>query len=142
MTRATKIVTTLGPASSDPEVLERLLRAGVDVVRLSFSHGKAQGPIDRATLVRAIAQEIGKPVALMADLQGPKIRVGKFTDGKIMLVAGEPFVLDAAGTEPGDIRGVGLDYKELPRAARRAPWRHAIAERWPAEADGGIDARE
>ena len=65
-----------------------------------------------------MAQKIGKPGALMADLQGPKIRVGKFTDGKIMLVAGEPFVLDAAGTEPGDICGVGLDYKELPRDVR------------------------
>ena len=118
MTRATKIVATLGPASSDPEVLERLLRAGVDVVRLNFSHGKAQDHIDRATLVRAIAQKIGKPVALMADLQGPKIRVGKFTDGKIMLVAGQAFVLDAARTEPGDIRSVGLDYKELPRDVR------------------------
>ena len=118
MTRATKIVATLGPASSDPEVLERLLRAGVDVVRLNFSHGNAQDHIDRATLVRAIAQKIGKPVALMADLQGPKIRVGKFTDGKIMLVAGQAFVLDAARTEPGDIRSVGLDYKELPRDVR------------------------
>ena len=118
MTRATKIVATLGPASSDPEVLERLLRAGVDVVRLNFSHGKAQDHIDRATLVRAIAHKIGKPVALMADLQGPKIRVGKFADGKIMLVAGEPFILDAARTEPGDIHGVGLDYKELPRDVR------------------------
>ena len=118
MTRATKIVATLGPASSDPEVLERLLRAGVDVVRLNFSHGKAQDHIDRATLVRAIAQKIGKPVALMADLQGPKIRVGRFTHDKIMLMAGQAFVLDAARTEPGDIRGVGLDYKELPRDVR------------------------
>ena len=76
MTRATKIIATLGPASSDPAVLERLLRAGVDVVRLNFSHGKAQDHIDRATLVREVAAKIGKPVALMADLQGPKIRVG------------------------------------------------------------------
>jgi len=115
MTRATKIVATLGPASSDPEVLERLLRAGVDVVRLNFSHGKAQDHIDRANLVRSIAVKIGKPVALMADLQGPKIRVGKFASGKTMLVAGAPFVLDASRTEPGDDLAVGLDYKELPR---------------------------
>ena len=115
MPRATKIVATLGPASSDPEVLERLLRAGVDVVRLNFSHGKAQDHIDRAALVRRIAQKIGKPVAIMADLQGPKIRVGKFADGKVDLVNGTPFVLDAARTEPGDLGGVGLDYKELPR---------------------------
>jgi len=115
MTRATKIVATLGPASSDPDVLERLLRAGVDVVRLNFSHGKAQDHIALATLVRETAKRIGKPVALMADLQGPKIRVGKFVEGKVMMVAGEPFVLDAQRTEPGDIRAVGLDYKELPR---------------------------
>ena len=115
MSRATKIVATLGPASSDPEVLERMLRAGVDVVRLNFSHGKAQDHIDRANLVREIAAKVGKPVALMADLQGPKIRVGKFAAGKTMLVAGAPFVLDASRTEPGDDLGVGLDYKELPR---------------------------
>ena len=115
MPRATKIVATLGPASSDPAVLERLLRAGVDVVRLNFSHGKAQDHIDRANLVRDVAAKVGKPVALMADLQGPKIRVGKFVDGKVMLVEGAPFVLDASRTELGDVTVVGLDYKELPR---------------------------
>jgi pyruvate kinase len=87
----------------------------VDVVRLNFSHGKAQDHIDRATLVRETAARVGKPVALMADLQGPKIRVGKFVDGKVMLVGGQPFVLDAQRTEPGDLGAVGLDYKELPR---------------------------
>ena len=115
MTRATKIVATLGPASSDPGVLEQLLRAGVDVVRLNFSHGAAQDHIDRAQLVRDTAVRVGKPVALMADLQGPKIRVGKFADGKVMLKSGEPFVLDATRSEPGDQQAVGLDYKELPR---------------------------
>ena len=118
MPRNTKIVATLGPASSDPAVLERLIRAGVDVVRLNFSHGKAQDHIDRATLVREIAARVGKPVAIMADLQGPKIRVGKFAEGKVMLENGEKFVLDASRTEPGDIAGVGLDYKELPRDVR------------------------
>jgi pyruvate kinase len=118
MTRATKIVATLGPASSDPEVLERLLRAGVDVVRLNFSHGSAQDHVARAALVRETAARVGKPVALMADLQGPKIRVGKFTGGKVMLEAGQPFVLDAQRTEPGDAGIVGLDYKELPRDVR------------------------
>ena len=118
MPRATKIVATLGPASSDPVVLERLIAAGVDVVRLNFSHGSAQDHIDRAALVREIAARLGKPVALMADLQGPKIRVGKFAQGKVMLEPGAPFVLDAARTEPGDVNGVGLDYKELPRDVR------------------------
>ena len=118
MTRATKIVATLGPASSEPDILERLLRAGVDVVRLNFSHGTAQDHIARAALVRECAQRVGKPVALMADLQGPKIRVGKFVDGKVQLVNGTAFVLDAARTAAGDLGGVGLDYKELPRDVR------------------------
>ena len=118
MTRATKIVATLGPASSDPAVLERLLRAGVDVVRLNFSHGSAQDHCNRAALVREAAQRVGKPVALMADLQGPKIRVGRFVDGQVTLVKGEAFTLDAQREAPGDITAVGLDYKELPRDVR------------------------
>jgi pyruvate kinase len=119
MPRATKIVATLGPASSTPEVLERMLRAGVDVVRLNFSHGKAQDHIDRAQLVREVAAKVGKVVAIMADLQGPKIRVGKFAEGKVMLEPGQPFILDASRTEPGDLGGVGLDYKELPRDVKQ-----------------------
>jgi pyruvate kinase len=115
MPRQTKIVATLGPASSSPEVLERMIRAGVDVVRLNFSHGKAQDHIDRANLVREAAKRVGKSVAIMADLQGPKIRVGKFEQGKVMLENGQPFILDAAMKEPGNIERVGLDYKELPR---------------------------
>jgi pyruvate kinase len=115
MPRATKIVATLGPASSTPEVLEAMMRAGVDVVRLNFSHGTAQDHIDRAKLVREVAERVGKVVAVMADLQGPKIRVGKFAEGKVMLEPGQPFVLDASRTQPGDLHGVGLDYKELPR---------------------------
>ncbi len=115
MFRATKIVATLGPASSSPEVLERMIQSGVDVVRLNFSHGKAQDHIDRARLVREVAARAGKEVAIMADLQGPKIRVGKFENGKIELINGTPFVLDADRTELGNEQCVGLDYKELPR---------------------------
>ena len=113
--RATKIVATLGPASSDPDLLEQMIRAGVNVVRLNFSHGKAQDHIDRAALVRAASQRAGREVAIMADLQGPKIRVGKFAEGQVQLETGMKFVLDASRTEPGDVKGVGLDYKELPR---------------------------
>jgi pyruvate kinase len=115
MSRATKIVATLGPASSSPDVLERMIRAGVDVVRMNFSHGSAQDHIDRASLVREVAQRAGKEVAIMADLQGPKIRVGKFEGGRTMLVAGQTFVLDAALRELGSNERVGLDYKDLPR---------------------------
>ena len=112
--RATKIVATLGPASSDPAVLEQMIRAGVNVVRLNFSHGKAQDHIDRARMVREVASRVGQEVAIMADLQGPKIRVGKFAEGSVMLVPGQKFVLDAARSELGDIDAVGLDYKALP----------------------------
>ena len=113
--RSTKIVATLGPASNTPQILEEMIRAGVNVVRLNFSHGTAQDHIDRALMVREAAKRAGREVAIMADLQGPKIRVGKFEQGKVMLESGKPFVLDASRTEMGDIHGVGLDYKELPR---------------------------
>ncbi len=113
--RATKIVATLGPASSDPALLEDMIRAGVNVVRLNFSHGTAADHIERARLVRAASERAGREVAIMADLQGPKIRVGKFEGGKVMLEPGAAFVLDAARKEPGDVGGVGLDYRELPR---------------------------
>jgi pyruvate kinase len=115
MPRATKIVATLGPASSSPEVLERMIRAGVDVVRMNFSHGKPQDHIDRATLVREVAKRVGREVAIMADLQGPKIRVGKFEGDKTLLEPGQKFILDAESTELGTNERVGLDYKELPR---------------------------
>ncbi len=116
--RATKIVATLGPASSDPALLEQMIRAGVDVVRLNFSHGTARDHIDLAKVVRQAAQRAGREVAIMADLQGPKIRVGKFAHGKVTLEAGQSFVLDGARTEVGDQHGVGLDYKDLPRDVR------------------------
>ncbi|HEY2190510.1 MAG TPA: pyruvate kinase, partial [Caldimonas sp.] len=116
--RATKIVATLGPASSTAEVLERMIRAGVDVMRLNFSHGTAQDHIDRATLIREVAARVGKEVAIMADLQGPKIRVGKIEGGRTMLEPGAKLVLDAGRDEPGTSAHVGLDYKELPRDVR------------------------
>jgi pyruvate kinase len=116
--RATKIVATLGPASSDPALLEQMIRAGVNVVRLNFSHGTAQDHIDRATLVREAAKRAGCEVAIMADLQGPKIRVGKFAEGKVFLEHGQKFILDAARVELGDINAVGLDYKALPNEVK------------------------
>ncbi len=114
MLRSTKIVATLGPASSDPAVLEKMIRAGVDVVRLNFSHGTAEDHLKRAQLVKDVGRDCGRTVGIMADLQGPKIRVGKFADGKIMLEKGQSFVLDAE-IEMGNAERAGLDYKELPR---------------------------
>ena len=112
--RSTKIVATLGPSSSEPPVLERMIRAGVDVVRLNFSHGIAADHEARAALVKEIATKTGRTVAILCDLQGPKIRVGKFKDGKITLEKGARFVLDA-NAQMGDLGRVGLDYKELPQ---------------------------
>ncbi len=117
MARSTKIVATLGPASSDPLVLERMLAAGVDVVRFNFSHGTAADHLARAKLVREAARACGREVGIMADLQGPKIRVGRFEGGKVELHAGQRFVLDA-GCELGDAQRAGLDYKDLPRDVR------------------------
>ncbi|QNA91184.1 pyruvate kinase [Massilia sp. Dwa41.01b] len=121
MYNATKIVATIGPASTDFDILVRMIRAGVDVVRLNFSHGRAQDHIDRAALVRRAAAECGTEVAIMADMQGPKIRVGKFEDGKIFLNNGDKFILDAKWGENGELGNqerVGLDYKALPRDVR------------------------
>jgi len=110
--RATKIVATLGPASSSPDVLERMLRAGVDVVRVNFSHGSAEEHTGIVNLVRQTAERIGRGVGVLADLQGPKIRVGKFADGKIDLADGDRFVFDI-DCDLGDQTRVGLDYPDL-----------------------------
>jgi pyruvate kinase len=115
--RATKIVATIGPASNDLATLIRMFEAGVDVVRLNFSHGKAEDHVERARMVREAAAHCGREVAIMADLQGPKIRVGRFENGKVMLVPGARFILDAA-CELGNEERAGLDYKDLPRDLR------------------------
>jgi pyruvate kinase len=114
MQRSTKIVATLGPASSDRAVLERVVAAGVDVVRLNFSHGSAADHEARAALVREVAAATGRTVGIMCDLQGPKIRVGKFDGGRVQLEPGAAFILDADCTL-GDVTRVGLDYRELPQ---------------------------
>jgi len=114
MQRSTKIVATLGPASSEREVLTRMIAAGVDVVRMNFSHGSAEEHLARAELVREGARTMERTVGIMCDLQGPKIRIGKFEKGKVTLVKGEIFVLDAE-VPLGNQERVGLDYKELPR---------------------------
>ncbi len=119
MSRHTKIVATLGPASSAPEVLERLVEAGIDVVRMNFSHGSPEDHKARADGIRAAAAKLGRTVGILGDLQGPKIRVGKFTDGKITLEAGARFILDAA-CPMGNEERVGLDYKELPKDVKNS----------------------
>jgi len=118
MTRRTKIVATLGPSSNDPKVLDSLIEAGVDVVRLNFSHGKPEDHIQRAEMVRSLARARGRAVGVLVDLQGPKIRIGKFEQGKITLSNGDSFILDA-DCELGNQERVGLDYKDLPKDVKR-----------------------
>jgi pyruvate kinase len=112
--RKTKIVATLGPASSSEEMIARMIVAGVDVVRLNFSHGSAEDHIQRAETVRSIALKLGRPVGVLCDLQGPKIRIGKFELGSVKLAAGDTFILDA-DCKLGNQQRVGLDYKTLPK---------------------------
>ncbi|MCY1327106.1 Pyruvate kinase II [compost metagenome] len=114
MLRRTKIVATLGPATETAEAIEDLVIAGVDVVRLNFSHGKAEEHQARAALVREMAARHGRFVAILADLQGPKIRISRFAEGKVTLHKGQSFILDAAlDKDAGDSQRVGIDYEAL-----------------------------
>ena len=117
MIRRTKVVATLGPASGDASTLMRMIEAGLDVVRINFSHGSPDEHRARVSLVRALARKAGRAVGVLVDLQGPKIRVGRFRDGKITLEPGAKFVLDAE-CKLGDQHVVGLDYKNLPNDVR------------------------
>ena len=115
MTRRTKILATLGPATDTTERIEAILKAGANVVRMNFSHGNAQDHIERAKKVRAAADNLGIYVAILGDLQGPKIRVSRFKEGAIKLTIGDAFILDAElDKEAGDQNSVGIDYKALP----------------------------
>lgn len=111
--RRTKIVGTLGPASWTPEILEELIRAGLDVVRLNFSHGDRETKGEHIAMVREVAARLGRPVAVLQDLAGPKVRIGVFEDGPVTLRPGQPFTLTARDV-PGCDGEVGLVYKDLP----------------------------
>jgi len=118
MPRHTKIVATLGPASSDPKILESMVHAGIDVVRMNFSHGTVEDHLARAAAIREASARAGRPVGILADLQGPKIRIGKFSEGRITLHKDARFILDAH-CELGNIERVGLDYKDLPKDVKQ-----------------------
>lgn len=114
MLRRTKIVATLGPATDNGDTLRKVIEAGVDVTRLNFSHGSADEHKERARQVRDTAREAGRFVAVLADLQGPKLRIARFRDHKVTLKAGQTFVLDAAmDKQAGDEHRVGIDYEQL-----------------------------
>jgi pyruvate kinase len=113
--RRTKIVATLGPATDAPKVLTDMVRAGVDVVRLNFSHGAVADHARRLELVRSAARDSGRYVGVLGDLQGPKIRIDRFIGGKVMLTDGAEFTLDASlAVDAGTEKSVGIAYKKLP----------------------------
>ncbi len=117
--RRTKIVATLGPATDAPEILARTLAAGVDVVRLNLSHGKPEDHHRRARAVRDWAAANRREIAILADLQGPKIRIERFAAGPVQVIDGQPFVLDCRPDAPaGDVTRVGVSYSGLPRDVR------------------------
>ncbi|MGB0733635.1 MAG: pyruvate kinase, partial [Pontibacterium sp.] len=119
MLKRTKIVATLGPATDRPGVLEELISNGVNTVRLNFSHGSADDHRGRAEAVRAISQQLGLPVAILGDLQGPKIRIARFAEDKIFLNEGDKFALDSQlDTNAGNQEVVGIDYKALPEDSK------------------------
>lgn len=114
--RRTKIVCTMGPATDRGNNLEKIIAAGANVVRMNFSHGSPEDHMERAKKVREVAKKLGKTVAILGDLQGPKIRVSTFKDGKIFLNVGDKFILDAELPKgEGNQEVVGLDYKTLPQ---------------------------
>ena len=113
--KRTKIVATLGPATDTPGMIDEIIQAGVDVVRLNFSHGEAEDHLQRAKLIRERAGALGRTVGILGDLQGPKIRTARFKDGPIELVKGESFILDAGlDDNEGTKDAVGITYKQLP----------------------------
>ncbi len=119
--RRTKIVATIGPVSSSHDVLRELVDAGVDAIRLNLSHGTHKDHAASAGVVREVQEESGKPLALIADLQGPKIRVERFAAGPVELVPGQPFTLDCRSDAPlGDATRVGVSYHELWRDVKPA----------------------
>ena len=120
MQRRTKIVATLGPATDDPKVLDKLIEAGVDVVRLNFSHDLPEVHRRRVEFVRDRAQAHGRQIGVIADMQGPKIRIGRFKGKRVQLEEGQRFVIDAdMPLDAGDVTRVGLTYKALPKDVSR-----------------------
>ena len=114
--RRTKIIATIGPASSTAEVLARLFQAGADVFRLNFSHGTHEDHAARITIIRELEERFAHPIGILADVQGPKLRVGRFGGGRVQLQSGQGFTLDLNPT-PGDVRRVNLPHPEIIAAA-------------------------
>ena len=115
--RRTKIIATLGPASSSPEMLSRLFQAGADVFRLNFSHGTQDDHAARFKMIRELEERFNRPIGILADVQGPKLRVGRFSGGRVFLQTGQPLLLDLNPT-PGSASRVNLPHPEIIEAAQ------------------------
>ncbi len=113
MARRTKIVATIGPASREPEVLRRLIEAGLDVARFNFSHGSRELHAENAERVRAASEAVGRPVAILQDLPGPKLRIGTLRDGIVELKPGEQLRLLCGSTDEGDDRQISVSWPGL-----------------------------
>src|SRR5947209_14103765 len=111
--RRTKIVATIGPASRDHETLVRMVEAGLDVARLNFSHGNLDIHAENVELVRAASQSVGRQVAILQDLPGPKIRIGALRDGLAELRAGDTLVLRCGTDEVGDAQRMSVSWRGL-----------------------------
>ena len=114
MTKKTKIVATIGPVTENKVSMEKLVKAGMNVVRLNFSHGDYNEHLNRVKLARAASEKFGKPIAVLQDLAGPKIRIGDFESGSVVLKQGAPFILTTKKC-PGDEKRVFVNYKNLPK---------------------------
>ncbi|HTB35466.1 MAG TPA: pyruvate kinase, partial [Reyranella sp.] len=110
--RRTKVVATLGPASSDRAVISRLFEAGADVFRINMSHTNHDKMRELVTTIRAVEADHNRPIGILVDLQGPKLRLGAFTDGAAEIEKGQDFILDSDAT-PGDARRVQLPHPEI-----------------------------
>lgn len=140
MPRRTKIVATLGPATDDPAIVDEMIAAGVDVVRINCSHDTHEAHRLRAETFRNRAWASGRQVGVLLDLQGPKIRIDRFAEGSITLEVGDPFTLDAElDREAGHQGAVGIAYKDLPKDVKRGDTLlldDGAVQLWVEEVDG------
>ena len=110
--RKVRVLATLGPASSTPEMIATLFQAGADAFRINMSHGDQASKVPLIQAIRSLEKRFNRPTTILADLQGPKLRVGRFADGRVELVTGATFVLDRS-PEPGDATRVELPHREI-----------------------------
>lgn len=116
--RKVRVLATLGPASNTPEMIAKLFEAGADAFRVNMSHGDQQSKVAVIEAIRGLERQYGRPTTILADLQGPKLRVGRFAEGRVMLETGQRFTLDRS-SEPGDATRVELPHQEIFAAIAR-----------------------